>query len=205
MSECATAGLEFEPGPHVYRLDGKVVPSVTAILAPLVDYSRVPIGILEQARQRGEAVHAACDRYNRGELDEDGIAALPDPVRVRFDSYRKFLGDTGAEPIASELRVASRRLQYAGTLDVLVLWKKRGRHLRALCDLKATWEIPDAVGPQTFGYGLAYTECTGLPIEARFCVQLDPRHYGYRPLTDPSDDVTFRSCLNIHRWKARHP
>ena len=204
MSGTALPWLEFEPGPHRYRIDGKVVPSVTEILRPLVDLSRVPIGILEQARERGKAVHEACDLYNRGELDEDGIAALPDPVRVRFESYRKFLADTDAHPIASELRVGSRRLQYAGTLDVLVLWKKRGRYVRALCDLKATWEIPDAVGPQTFAYALAYRECTGHNVDARFCVQLDPVHYGYRPLDDPSDDVTFRSCLNIHRWKASH-
>lgn len=188
--------IEFDPGPHRYRLDGQAVPSVTEILKPLVDYSRVPRSVLETARIRGEQTHLAVHLDNQGTLDE---SSLTEDIAERLECWRRFLRESKATVLGSEIRVGSTRYRYAGTLDTLVEWRRR----IGLLDLKATAEIPDAVGPQTAAYATAYTETYGTPIKQRWVVQLQPDAYGFRVLDDPADWGDFLACQRIHHRKEQ--
>jgi hypothetical protein len=189
--------LTFDADAHVYRLDGKVVPSVTQILAPLVDYSGIPADVLETARIRGQWVHDAVNRHCRGVLDP---ATLGADVRPYFDQFLLFLSDSAFVPTASEVRVASPKYGYAGTVDLV------GEFLNGetLLDVKATADLPAAVGPQTAGYAQAFAETFGRQLKRRSCLHLFPDRYRVEPLTDPVDWPTFLSCLNVARWRARH-
>jgi hypothetical protein len=186
--------LEFDAGPHVYRLDGRVVPGVTQILAPLVDYSMVPADVLEVARLRGQWVHAAINAHCRGTLDVDALA--PD-VRAYVDQYLRFLDESGFVPTASEVRVASPKYGYAGTLDLLGEFQKG----ESLLDVKCTADLPEAVGPQTALYAQAYAETFGRPVKRRACLHLFPDRYRVEPLTAALDWTVALSCLNIWRFK----
>src|SRR5690348_16409857 len=84
--------LLFEPDNHVYTVNGIVVPSVTQILEPLVDFSKIPAAVLEYAKLRGEAVHLACELYDQNDLDIDNLDTVIVPY---LEAWIKFKADTG--------------------------------------------------------------------------------------------------------------
>lgn len=191
--------IEFDPGQHRYTVDGAPVINVTGVLEPLINLAGIPAGILEHARQRGQDVHALCDLDDRGVLDEDSV----DPeYRPYLTEWREWKRRTNAVIIASELRVASAKYRYAGTLDFIA--EIRGKLV--LGDRKVTAALPSATGPQTAAYAQAYAETFGRRIAQRLVVRIDRRETKSqsRRLTDPADWPTFMACLNIHRWKENN-
>lgn len=186
--------IEFCADLHEYRVDGRVVPSVTQILEPYTSLEYVDRETLRIAQELGDHVHLACHLYETGQLDE----ATLDPALVPYlDGWKAFLYDTGAVVLLSEHRVASRKRGYAGTLDSMVFWGKSKR----LIDRKSGSVVPCTVGPQTAAYAEAYAEQTGERIRDRYCIHLpgDGR-YRSHPLKDPRDWINFQSALNLHRW-----
>jgi hypothetical protein len=189
--------LEFEQEGHVYRLDGKPVPSVTQILAPLEDFSMVPRDVLEAARIFGQHVHEACDLFNRGELDWDSL----DPSLVPYVcAWKQFIDDSGAIVVASELRVAHKKLGYAGSPDCVLAWRSRV----VVPDIKATAVVPRTVGAQTSAYAEAYHSMHGGKKPERYCIHLMPNSYKTHPRKDPADWSLFLSCLNIYKFKEKN-
>jgi|KBSMisStandDraft_5_1062788.scaffolds.fasta_scaffold00317_35 hypothetical protein len=113
--------LSFDHVPHRYFLDGNPVPSVTGILkaSGLIDFSSIPAGILESARERGTYVHQAIHFYNEQDLD---LAQFGEdfPSYVGYlEGWITFCQQRHFVPVLNEHRVASRRYQIAGTLDCL--------------------------------------------------------------------------------------
>lgn len=79
--------LEFDSSSHTYRVGGVVVPSVTQILSPLVDFSMVTPDVLAAKAAIGTAVHLACELYDMDDLIEYDL----DPVLVPyFEGWKKF-------------------------------------------------------------------------------------------------------------------
>jgi hypothetical protein len=190
--------VEFDQSTHTYTLNGRRVPSVTQVLKPLEDFSRVPRDVLEAARIFGQHVHAAVDLCNRGELDWLSL----DPALVPYvDAWRTFIADTGAVVIASEMRVVHEKLGYAGTGDVVLAWGKR----IVLPDVKSTAVVPVTVGAQTAAYAKAYHSMVGGKEPDRYCIQLGADgKYKLHPRRDPADWSLFLSCLNVHKFKEKH-
>ena len=60
-----------------------LIPSVTTVIGPWQDFSRIPPGVLEHASSRGTAVHEVCAVYSRG------LFAVVDDEEVRpyFESF----------------------------------------------------------------------------------------------------------------------
>src|SRR5262245_51508384 len=116
--------FEVDRDRHIYTLDGKRVPSVTTVLNLVTadELARIPPKTLEAARVFGTNVHAAVDLFNRGQLDEDTLDA---PLVPYLDGWKKFLAESGAVVIASELAVYHPILRYAGTEDVVLDWGGR--------------------------------------------------------------------------------
>jgi len=188
--------LEFDQPTHVYRLDGRVVPSVTQVLDPLLELDGIPRAVLEAARIFGTHVHEACHLMVRGELDW----ARLDPELVPYvEGACKFLKDSGFTVIASELRVASAKLGCAGTLDLAGVLHRS----ECICDWKSTAVMPPTVGPQTAAYEEFYRAERGGRPRKRFCVQLKPNDYRIYPLTDSSDYSIFLSALNLYHWRRK--
>lgn len=69
--------LEFYPETHTYLYDGLILPSVTQILGVKYrnDYASVSPAVLNNAAQRGKAVHKAIENYNNSGYD-DGSEAV---------------------------------------------------------------------------------------------------------------------------------
>lgn len=185
----------FDEALHEYRIDGRVVPSVTQCLRYIDSFDGVPADVLEAAREFGSHVHAACDLDNRGALDEESL----DPHLAEYlAGWRKFLHESKGRVVQSEQIVFSPRLLYAGTLDAVV--NINGRD--TLVDIKSG-AIPRSVGPQTAAYAEALRETTGQKISARLCVQLLANDYRTKPLKDPADWSVFVSCLNLTKWESK--
>lgn len=197
--------LQFEEAGHVYRLDGRVLPSVTQVLRFLDDFESVPPAVLEAARQFGTHVHTACHLDVLGTLDEDAL----DPALAPYvEAFRKFRAESGFEILSSEERVYHVGLNYAGTLDLRAAKTKhtaRGASRRlALIDIKSG-VVPRSVGAQTAAYNAAWSSRNGGEMHDRYCLQLrGDATYKLHPLTDATDFSMFVSCLNLHNWKERH-
>jgi hypothetical protein len=92
------------------------LPRVTHILDACglgPDFSRIPAAVLEAARARGSAVHAAIEAHAYGYEQEP----LPSDAAIRFDAYLKFLAESGHEAICSEREVIHPTWRYVGHLD----------------------------------------------------------------------------------------
>lgn len=189
--------LEFEPEAHVYRLNGRRVPSVTDVVSVLEDFSRIPPAALETARVFGGHVHDAIAFDIRGALDWKRLAK---PLVPYVEAWRRFCKDSGLVISASELRVAHEKLGFAGRLDVKGLLNKAS----CIIDVKSG-ALPRSVGPQTAGYEAALAAAFGAKVRRRYALQLDPSFscgYKLHPLVDPSDWTHFLSALNV--WNFRH-
>ncbi len=178
------------------------LPRVTAILhavglAP--DFSRVDPAVLEAARARGVAVHAAIEAHQYGYLDQ--------PIDLEtagyFYAYLKFLSDSGHEPIVSELEVIHPMWGYVGHPD-RVGWLS-GR--RVLLDWKTGEAVDlDAAGRQLAGYRLAYHAMhPETPIDAVAVVQLrEDGTYRYHEITRlPHHEQVFLAALVVYQAQQR--
>lgn len=194
--------LSFEPSSHRYFWDGQHVPGVTSILSSVVDYSRIPAGVLERARQEGTAIHKMIELYEADDLDDE---ALPDWLRPRFCAYLQFLSDTRFQVHNSERKVFHRVHKYAGQLDLDGELKDE----MAIIDIKRSLFAGPAIGLQTAAYQEAENDRRKrekLPkITRRYALQLkDDGSYKLEPYTDPQDFATFLALLTLQRWRQKN-
>ena len=81
--------IEFDEKKHQYKVDGKIVPSVTDILEHLTapGYGKVNPSVLEEAKDRGTAVHELTEQIDMGFPPE-----FIDPyIEGYIVAYMKFL------------------------------------------------------------------------------------------------------------------
>lgn len=186
--------LEFDEAAHRYSVGGQVIPSVTQIIAPLADFSRVDPVVLEAKRQLGTAVHLACHLDDFGELDLDATSEAVVPYVLAWRSYR---ATVGAEVVLSEQRLYHPDLRFAGTLDRVL--RIKGQNY--LIDLK-TGAVPSASwGVQLAGYQLLLA-ASQEPIHFRAALILKPdARFEVVLFRNPNDELCFRALLSVHRWK----
>lgn len=188
--------IDFDEATHTYRVGGQVRPSVTQILRPIVDFSAVPLDVLEAKSDLGSRVHRATELDDADDLEESSVG---DDVRPYLRAWRDYLRDTGAVVLLSEGRVYNPGANYCGTLDRVldidgVEW---------LVDIKTSAQVHRAVGPQT----AAYEQALGWrsPLR-RGVVQLRPDgSYRFRELNNPRDWVIFQACNLIFRTNQENP
>lgn len=193
--------LIYDDDSHTYTLDGRVVPSVTQIIAPLYDFSRVDPQVLAAKAMLGKAVHRATELHDAGALDDGSVHPL---VRPYLDAWLKFRLDTGFVPVEIEQRVHHPVMGYAGTLDRV---GDMDSGERSLLDIKIVRALSPAVGVQLAAYEHAYALRFAVkPVLRRRAVQLrdDGSYRLTAHYTDPADLTCFLSLLNIHHWKEKH-
>jgi len=109
--------VEFNEERHEYRINGRIVPSVTQILGDTFPglYAGIPEHILMRRAQIGTAVHRAIELYLDSKLNVDSLHA---EVRPLFESWLKWwrLVEDTAVTLYSERRFGS-LLGYAGCDD----------------------------------------------------------------------------------------
>lgn len=189
--------LTFDEAAHEYRIDGRRLPSVTQLLAPLVDYSMVPREALERAQALGTAVHKMTELHDNDDLDED---SLSDELKPYLAGWIKFRTECQFKPVTIEHRMAHPTLGYAGTSDRTGVIKGR----LAVVDIKKMFVLGPHIGPQLAAYERLH-QAEGLQVLDRFALGLRADGtYRLQHYTDPLDWQCFLSHLTIQNWKAKH-
>lgn len=190
-------GLTFEPGSHIYRMDGIIIPSVTQILAPLSDFSGVPADVLQAASEFGTAVHRACELHDRRVLEEKTL----DPALFPYlNAWKEFCFDFDAQWAMIESAVYHPTLRYCGQLD---RFGKLGKD-KYVVDIKTTAELYPTVGPQLAAYRMALPEDMRERC-MRMAVQLKADGtYATRTYVDQNDWPVFASLITLRNWCTKH-
>lgn len=182
--------LDFDASTHTYRLDGRKVPNVTGILTNV--FGDRPYWS-EWHAQKGRAVHHAIHLYLKDRLDWNSV---DERIAGRVKAFERFLAETGLRPTATELRLASKRYQFAGTLDILAD--------RTLFDIKPPKPEP-FVEIQLGFYSLLCEENKVAKIKnaAALCLR-DNGTYTLKLVENlrQAQQVAL-ACLTVSNWKER--
>ena len=187
---------QFNPRTHCYTVAGRVVPSVTEVLAPLCDFRGVPVYVLRAAAAFGTAVHKACELDDLGLLDE---STLDPQLAGHLHAWRTFREEHGAHWKLVEAPLFHPDLGYAGTVDRYGVVDG----VDAVVDLKTTTRLYPSVGPQLAAYARAIADAT--PRTRRLAVQLhaDGR-YHLREYCSTTDWAVFASLLTLRNFCQQH-
>jgi hypothetical protein len=203
MASLATLapGLTFLPDTHTYIVAGVVLPSVCQVLEDnqlRMDTSAIAFGVLERARLRGVAVHAATHYDDEGTLDERTLDAEVAPF---VEAWRTFKRERAIHILELERRYAHPVLAYGGTIDRIAT--ARGHRLPIVIDLKTGDQT--GVSYQLAAYGELYRAATGTPLVERWAVLLCPwRQVPYMVTEYPGtrDWRIFRAALELTYERA---
>lgn len=200
--------LTFDEPKHEYRWNGAVVPHVTGVIAPFVNYSMVPRDTLELARQKGQHVHHMVELHAQGKLDED---ALPDWMRPILAQWLKFVADTGFIVLATERRVYHPQYQYAGTLDLRGIMRNHAKYRgHGILDIKRSFMAGPITGLQTAAYAEADDLNPNPPgwherVAWRGALKLNENGpYRFEPFEKKSDFSEFLVCLTYARLQEKY-
>jgi hypothetical protein len=94
----------------------RYLPTVTECIAPWVDWSKIPPGVLQAAADRGTAVHAACANIAQG-IPVIGISV---ECAGYVDSFRGWFDTIVEEVLLIEERLFDEANGYCGQIDLLV-------------------------------------------------------------------------------------
>jgi hypothetical protein len=172
------------------------LPSVTQVLAPFVDYSRVPAHVLEAASERGSRVHAICAAKLLGVWHPPVTADVAGYVRS-FEGWARVVSDV----VLVEPELEDTALGYCGHLDLVC--RIRGDKGATIVDLKTPATCMLSWRAQLAAYrNLA--ETNGHQISRVFSLRLDKA--GGRAKVDEytgtvrADFAGFLSALNAFRY-----
>ncbi len=110
--------LDFDEKPHIYKLGGIQIPSVSEIMEPLSqsEYGAIDRKVLQRAADKGTDVHNAIENWLKF-----GIEDISPENEGYFDAFMDWWEQRNPELIGSEVRVYHKLLRYAGTVDLIAL------------------------------------------------------------------------------------
>ena len=143
--------LVFDEVPHIYRLNGIKIPSVSNVMEPLsrAKYDHISAKTLEIAANRGTEVHNSIENFLKF-----GFSDIDPEFAGYINAFEAWYKGTEPDVVGSEVRIYHKLMQYAGTLDLLCYVKDE------LCiyDFKTTSVISDMTcGVQLEAYAQALT------------------------------------------------
>jgi hypothetical protein len=197
--------LRFDPVKHEYFLGEKKLPSVTQVIDyfSLIDTRFYP----EWVRDRGQAVHAACEFDDEGTLDESTVDTR---VIGRLRAYRRFKAEVEHAWEYSEKRLFHPIYRYAGTLDRAGLMVIKGDPWNTVLDFKSGAML-DAYRLQLAGYVALITQIhpEKNPMKwQRVILQLQDDGK-YKPHVLPQEELAgdmaaFLGYVNAMNWEISH-
>lgn len=195
--------LIFRADDHTYWMDGRLVPNVTMVLQPLVDYSHIPPEQLEIARQKGIAVHKMIELHCRGDLDEDTLPAWMQSVLPKWIAFQR---DSGFRVSRSEYRIYHPAYCFAGTLDLYGELVRAGEF--AFIDAKRSFFAGPVTGIQVAAYreGYAAQERDKAARRARrFGLRINEREpVLFQEYRDDGQWFEFLALLTAHKIKEKY-
>lgn len=195
----------FDPGPHIYTIDKKIVDSVTGVLADnnLIDLRWFD----EKSRLRGTRVHIGTHYMDEGDLDWNTV--LPQDIGF-LRSWDLLKLRNKIEIISVEDQVYDPLYMFAGTYDRILTM--HGSSTRWSIDIKT---VGDGKGKppfwakyQTGSYEGTYRKMHGGDMMRRGAVVLQedgslPRIYEYRDSSDYADFLAMSQSTKIRRTHKR--
>jgi len=181
----------FDEATHIYRLDNRIIPSVTQILQAegITDFSFAD----ESDRNFGKAGHKVTELWDKGILDIKTVAESLIPC---LEVWKKFLKDFEVTifPGAIEKHIFSSRYSFGTTPDRVGLVNNKV----TVIEIKFSKSIQRSTGIQLAAQAIASTEHYG-KVRQRIAVPLlngKPQFFN-----DRQDETIFISALNLWRWK----
>jgi len=185
---------------HIYRVGDRKMPGVTSILQG--NFGIQPYWS-EWHANKGRAIHHAIHLHLKKKLDWDSV----DPRIVgRLTAFERFMDDTSYEVIKSEMKLFSKRYQFAGTLDLWIqdpVWHRQGKNI--IIDIKPPSPEP-IVELQLGAYGLILQEHCGLKIKraAAVCLNDNGRYtLKWVPNLTRAQKI-FLACLTVSNWQKEN-
>jgi hypothetical protein len=172
------------------------LPSVTQVIAPFTDYSRIPPHILAQASERGSRVHGICAARVQGLWHPPVGDDLAGYIRS-FDAWALVVADL----VLAEAELVDAALGYAGHPDLIL--RVHGDEGLSLVDLKTPVALHWVWRAQLAAYrNLA--EVNGHQISRVFSLRL-AKDGGQAKLdeytgTTRADFAGFIAALNAYRY-----
>lgn len=198
--EAVASDITFDAENHQYFYGLERIPSVSEILRPLTEtyLANIPEAILTWKRELGIAVHKACELYDLGTLDEDG---LDERIVPYLEGYKKFTVDYEPQWHAIEQIVFEPTMRYAGTLDRAGAFRETDA---AVIDIKTSVSIQPTAALQLWAYACANDAyaCPDLAV-----LQLLPSgNYNLSWFEDYDlYAATWEALLTLRRWKEKYP
>lgn len=191
--------LTFDEKSHIYRQDGIEVPSVTKIIEPLSRelYKGISDSVLQNAADRGTAVHSAIEFYL-----EYGIRDIRAEFGPYLDAFVDWASTKHPTVIGTEIRLYHSLLRYAGTCDLLC---EIGGKL-TLVDHKTTSAVNHKVcSVQLEAYAQALANA-GIEVERKLILHLSKtgrwREHEYEP-HDAESWRVFGACKTIFDYNKK--
>lgn len=193
----APARFHFDEASHVYTLDGVVLPSVTTIIRPLVDFAGIPADVLAAAAARGRAVHKACELDDMDDLDESSVA----PELLGYvEAWRAFRRQMIVEILDVERPLYHGVFRFAGTRDVRA--KLRDGSIWII-DRKTSASAERWHGVQLAGYALLDDANSGQHDRLGAVMLRADGTYKLEPYGASADMRCFMSLLNVYQWNSQ--
>lgn len=159
------------------------------------DFSAIPPAILEHARVRGTAVHAACEAIDCGGEHVPSLDA--EDITGYVAAYRLFLSEANFAVIDCEQRLTHPTLGYTGQYDA----KGWLNNHRTILDRKATATVAPAVAIQLAAYELMHNAVLpDEPVAMRVALHLRrDGTYRLHRYQSPGDTQVWLAALEIAR------
>lgn len=191
-----SAAATFQAAGHIYRHEGRIVPSVTQVLtlAGLDELANVPRRCLVRAAAVGTAVHQACEFLDQDDLDLDSL----DPEIVGYVlGWQEFKRENDFSPVVIERRgIAVGEISYGFCLDRIGVLGDR----EVLLDIKTGQKAAASWAVQTAAYALA-EEFDGPRLSVH--VSKDGT-YQIIPHNEEGDFQVWHNALEVAHWKLQH-
>ena len=110
------SNVVFDPEYHKYHLGHQELKGITGVIGRYLfpnKYSNVPKRILDAAKERGSAIHKACEMYNI-------FPVVYDDTLLELRNYVKLLDDNGIKPLEAEY-IVSNNETHATAIDMVDL------------------------------------------------------------------------------------
>ena len=188
--------LTFDPGPHEYKLDGKVIPSVSQLCTAGGLWDSFKNNSFVKKRLdpaiRGIRIHFATELMDQGKLDWEQVKGTG--YEPYLDAWRNCLADTGVKIKEIEVRhhMTLGGCTFAGTVDRVV---ETPTGEVEIWDIKTGSDHPDPYSHQLAAYKALMEDFLGYEVSKVCCVFIDKK--GKYRIRDKTGERYDRKWLGI--------
>lgn len=186
--------FEYDDSEHIYRLNGKIIPSCTQILREegISNYDFCD----DSDKQFGKAGHKVTELWDKCNLDIDTVSEHLYPYLL---GYQKFLADFKVIilPELIEKPIYSLKWGYGVTPDRVAMVNGK----LSVYEIKFSSSLAKSTAIQTAAQKIAVEEQSKLKIKQRIGLRLAPNNYDISFYNNPTDERIWLSAVILNHYK----